>query len=83
MTALEATMARILLFTGKSGVGKTTVATARALSAAERGYKTVVLSTDAARSLADSLEWPLGPKPRGAKLEAGHPRITVAEGLEP
>jgi arsenite-transporting ATPase len=76
-------MARILLFTGKGGVGKTTVVAARALSAAERGYKIVVLSTDAARSLADSLDQPLGPKPRSAKLEEGHLRITFEEGLEP
>ena len=83
MTTLEATMARILLLTGKGDVGKTTVVAARALRAAEHGYKTVVLSTDAAHSLADSLEWPLGHEPRSAKLEAGHPRITVEEGLEP
>ena len=76
-------MARILLFTGKSGVGKTTVVAATALRAAERGYKTVVLSTDAAHSLADSLEWPLGHEPRSAKLEEGHLRITFEEGLEP
>ncbi|MDO8750902.1 MAG: ArsA family ATPase [Dehalococcoidia bacterium] len=56
-------MARILLFTGKGGVGKTTMAAATALCAAERGYKTVILSTDAAHSLADSLDKPLGPEP--------------------
>jgi len=75
-------MARILLFTGKGGVGKTTVAAATALHTAGLGYKTLVLSTDSAHSLADSLEWPLDPKPRGAKLEAGDLRITFAEGLE-
>jgi len=56
-------MGRILLFTGKGGVGKTTIAAATAVSAAKGGYKTVVLSTDAAHSLGDSLERQLGPEP--------------------
>jgi len=56
-------MGRILLFTGKGGVGKTTIAAATAVCAAKRGYKTVVLSTDAAHSLGDSLERQLGPEP--------------------
>jgi arsenite-transporting ATPase len=45
---------RILLFTGKGGVGKTTVAAATALRCAEAGLRTVILSTDAAHSLADA-----------------------------
>jgi len=36
---------RILLYTGKGGVGKTSVAAASALLCAERGYRTIVLST--------------------------------------
>jgi arsenite-transporting ATPase len=56
-------MSRILLFTGKGGVGKTTVAAATAIRAARHGYKTVVLSTDAAHSLGDSLDRELGPEP--------------------
>ena len=56
-------MGRILLFTGKGGVGKTTIAAATAVCAAKRGYKTVVLSTDAAHSLGDSLERQLGSEP--------------------
>ena len=55
---------RIILYTGKGGVGKTTVAAATALRCAERGLRTVVLSTDLAHSLADSLDVPLGPEPR-------------------
>lgn len=47
---------RILLFTGKGGVGKTTLAAATALYAAEKGYRTVVISTDVAHSLADVLQ---------------------------
>ena len=51
---------RILLFTGKGGVGKTTVAAATAVRAAEAGLRTIVLSTDPAHSLADALDVPLG-----------------------
>lgn len=47
---------RVIIYTGKGGVGKTSVAAATALSCAERGYKTVIMSTDAAHSLSDSLE---------------------------
>src|SRR3954463_14690824 len=47
-------MARVLLFTGKGGVGKTTVAAATAARAAAQGRKTLVISTDAAHSLADA-----------------------------
>jgi arsenite-transporting ATPase len=54
---------RILLFTGKGGVGKTTVAAATALRAAEAGHRTIVLSTDPAHSLADAFDVPLGDRP--------------------
>ena len=54
---------RVLLFTGKGGVGKTTTAAATAVHAASRGLKTLVLSTDPAHSLADALGVPLGPEP--------------------
>ncbi len=54
---------RILLFTGKGGVGKTTCAAATAVRAAELGYKTLVLSSDPAHSLADALDRPLSPEP--------------------
>lgn len=56
-------MPRILLFTGKGGVGKTSIAAATALRAAASGLRTIVLSTDAAHSLADVLDRPLGPEP--------------------
>jgi len=54
---------RIILFTGKGGVGKTTIAAATALRCARLGYRTLVISTDPAHSLADALDLPLGPEP--------------------
>ena len=51
---------RTILYTGKGGVGKTSVAACTALKAAEMGYKTVVMSTDPAHSLADSFDTELG-----------------------
>ncbi|MCR4406251.1 MAG: TRC40/GET3/ArsA family transport-energizing ATPase [Anaerolineae bacterium] len=54
---------RILLYTGKGGVGKTTVSAATALRCADLGYRTVVVSTDAAHSLADAFDMALGAEP--------------------
>jgi arsenite-transporting ATPase len=54
---------RIILYTGKGGVGKTSVAAATALRCADLGYRTIVISTDSAHSLADSFDFPLGPEP--------------------
>ena len=54
---------RVLLFTGKGGVGKTTVAAATATRAAEHGLRTIVCSTDPAHSLADAFDTPLGDRP--------------------
>ncbi len=54
---------RVILYTGKGGVGKTTVSAATALACASRGQRTIVLSTDAAHSLADLLERSIGPEP--------------------
>ena len=54
---------RILLYTGKGGVGKTSVSAATALRCADLGHRTIVISTDSAHSLADSLDMPLGSDP--------------------
>jgi arsenite-transporting ATPase len=54
---------RVLLFTGKGGVGKTTVAAATAVKAARAGSRTLVMSTDPAHSLADSFEHPVADTP--------------------
>jgi arsenite-transporting ATPase len=54
---------RILLFTGKGGVGKSTVAAGTAALVAASGLRTLVLSTDAAHSLADAFGVPVGSEP--------------------
>jgi arsenite/tail-anchored protein-transporting ATPase len=54
---------RTILYTGKGGVGKTSVAAATARIAAAQGVDTVVLSTDPAHSLADCLEVEVGSEP--------------------
>ncbi len=54
---------RVIVHTGKGGVGKTSVSAATALRCAEQGLKTIVISTDAAHSLGDSLEAQIGPEP--------------------
>ncbi len=61
---------RTILYTGKGGVGKTSVAAATARRCAARGLRTIVLSTDPAHSLSDSLELELGaePTPCGDRL---------------
>ena len=56
-------MTRILVYTGKGGVGKTSVAAATAIACADRGYRTIVMSTDIAHSLSDAFDRPLGPVP--------------------
>ena len=58
---------RIILFTGKGGVGKTTVAAATGLFASDLGYKTLVMSTDSAHSLSDSFGIQLGNQPTRIK----------------
>ena len=54
---------RIILYTGKGGVGKTSIAAATAVMSARDGHKTLVVSTDAAHSLGDSLDIKLESEP--------------------
>ena len=53
---------RVLLYTGKGGVGKTSLAVATALAAAEHGHRVFLLSTDSAHSVGDALGRPVGPQ---------------------
>jgi arsenite-transporting ATPase len=55
---------RTILFTGKGGVGKTTVAAASALYSAKQGKRTMIMSTDTAHSLSDSFEVDLSGAPK-------------------
>ena len=54
---------RIVLHTGKGGVGKSTLSAATAIAAARTGRRTLLLSTDAAHSVGDILDQPLGADP--------------------
>jgi len=54
---------RIILYTGKGGVGKTSIAAATAVESARQGFKTLVISADAAHSLGDCFELRLSPEP--------------------
>ena len=55
---------RVIVHTGKGGVGKTSVSAATAVRCAEMGLKTIIISTDTAHSLGNSLETEIGPEPR-------------------
>jgi arsenite/tail-anchored protein-transporting ATPase len=63
---------RIVLYSGKGGVGKTSLSAATAIRAAGLGHRTLVVSTDSAHSLADALDQPVGaePTPVRAGLDA-------------
>ena len=73
---------RIILYTGKGGVGKTSVAASTALLAADVGYRTVLMSTDPAHSLGDSLDMALGPEPVAVCANLWAQEIDVLQELE-
>ncbi|HET9094469.1 MAG TPA: ArsA family ATPase, partial [Solirubrobacteraceae bacterium] len=73
------TTPRTILYTGKGGVGKTSVAAATAVRCAGEGLRTLILSTDPAHSLSDSLQTELGAQPtevagnlQAAEIDAQH-----------
>ena len=74
MTNRNELSTRILLFTGKGGVGKTTVAAATALRCADEGLRTIVLSTDPAHSLADAFD-AAGTLDSTPRRVDGHPNL--------
>lgn len=73
---------RIVLVTGKGGVGKTTVAAATALAIADAGYRTLVTSTDPAHSLSDALAVPLGTRPTRVVERLDGQQIDTQEQLD-
>jgi arsenite-transporting ATPase len=73
---------RVILFTGKGGVGKTTVAAATATRTAELGHKTLVVSTDAAHSLGDSFDLALGNSPTRISENLWAQEVNVLEEIE-
>jgi len=70
---------RIILYTGKGGVGKTTVAAATAVWCAQAGRRTLVVSTDPAHSLADAFDRPLGAEPTAVDRHLWAQEINVLE----
>ena len=73
---------RIVLYLGKGGVGKTTVAAASALRSAQLGYRTLVVSTDIAHSLADSLDVALSGQPQQIAPNLYAQEINVLEEIK-
>ena len=73
---------RVLLVTGKGGVGKTTVSAATAVVAAERGYRTLVMSTDPAHSLADAFQLEFGDHPTQVTPMLAAQQINAQQRLE-
>jgi arsenite-transporting ATPase len=73
---------RTILYTGKGGVGKTTVAAATALRCAELGYRTLVISTDPAHSLADAFDRALGSSPTPIRKNLWGQEINVLDEIE-
>ena len=73
---------RVLLFTGKGGVGKTTVAAATGVRAARAGSRTLVMSTDPAHSLADSFEHDIADSPTQVERNLWAEQIDAQARLE-
>ena len=73
---------RTILYTGKGGVGKTSVAAATARRCAAAGRRTLVLSTDPAHSLADALGMPLGAEPTPVADGLDGQQVQAQEELE-
>ena len=73
---------RTILYTGKGGVGKTSVAAATARRCAAAGLRTLVVSTDPAHSLADALGVPLGSAPTPVSQHLDGQQVQAQEELE-
>ncbi len=73
---------RTLLYTGKGGVGKTSLASATALASAKLEHRTIAISTDGAHSLGDALLVPLGPDPVEIKPNLYGQEVDVLREME-
>jgi arsenite-transporting ATPase len=75
-------MARTILYTGKGGVGKTSVAACTARACAAGGRRTLLISTDPAHSLAESLQVELGNDPREVEPNLWAQQVGAQEEME-
>ena len=73
---------RIIIYTGKGGVGKTSVSVATAMKCAERGLRTIIISTDSAHSLSDSVDFQIGPAIRKISQNLDGLEIDILRELE-
>jgi len=73
---------RTILYTGKGGVGKTSVAACTARACAASGLRTLILSTDPAHSLSESLGAALGPEPSGVSERLWGQEVNAQEEME-
>jgi arsenite/tail-anchored protein-transporting ATPase len=73
---------RTILYTGKGGVGKTSVAAATARRCAAAGLRTIVVSTDPAHSLGDALEAQLGAQPTAVGERLWAQQVAAQDELE-
>ncbi|HEX2102855.1 MAG TPA: ArsA family ATPase [Solirubrobacteraceae bacterium] len=73
---------RTILYTGKGGVGKTSVAAATARRCAAAGLRTIVVSTDPAHSLGDALQTQLGAQPTAVGERLWAQQVAAQEELE-
>ncbi len=73
---------RVILYTGKGGVGKTTISAATAVRCAEMGYRTIVMSTDIAHSLADAFDREIGHEPAHIMKNLHAQEVNINEELK-
>jgi arsenite-transporting ATPase len=73
---------RIILYSGKGGVGKTSLSAATAIRSADLGQRTLVVSTDSAHSLRDALDQELGPDPTEVRPRLHAVEVDVNNELE-